>query len=131
MRKKTIVKKPETSPHSVRCTDKEWQDITDLANQCGLTPSRYLLVSGLNHHPRQRLTQKDIDALNSLSTARTDLIKVSNALKGKSDEEKAKYFKSEKFMKWWVDAVAKLIRHWYSIEENITESVLTKVQDKV
>lgn len=131
MRKKTIVKKPETSPHSVRCTNKEWQDITKLAEECGLPPSRYLIEAGLKHHPRQRLTQQDIDALNSLSVARTDLIKVSNALKGKTDEEKSKFFSSVKFMSWWVDAVAKLIKHWYSIEENITESVLTKVQDKV
>ncbi len=131
MKKKTIVKKPETSPHSVRCTDQEWRDITQLASQCGLPPSRYLIEAGLKHHPRQRLTQQDIDALNSLSVARTDLIKVSNALKGKTDEEKSKFFSSVKFMSWWVDAVAKLIKHWYSIEVNITESVLTKIPDKI
>ena len=36
------------------------------------------------------------------------------------------YFKSVKFMRWWVDVVTELIQHWYSIEENITSNVQTK-----
>ena len=54
------------------------------------------------------------------------LKKISNVLSKKTAEEKAHYFKSMKFMRWWVDAVAGLIQHWYSIEENITSNVQTK-----
>jgi len=72
-----------------------------------------------------RLTKVEVDALNSLAIARTDLIKISNVLKGKSEAEKTKFFSSVKFMKWWVDAVTRLIQHWHHIEENITSSVLT------
>ena len=38
-------------------------------------------------------------------------------------------FRSVKFMKWWIEAVERLIKHWYSIEENLTSSVLTKVKE--
>ena len=64
--------------------------------------------------------------MNSLAIARTDLIKISNVLSNMTDEEKLKLFKSEKFMTWWIKSVAELIQHWYSIEENISSSVLTK-----
>ncbi|MDO4158893.1 MAG: hypothetical protein Q4D41_00365 [Prevotellaceae bacterium] len=104
----------------------EHNRIKALAKACGLSMNRYMVETALNHHPRQRLTKEEVDALNSLLTARADLIKISNALRKKTDEEKAKYFRSEKFMRWWIDAVAELIQHWYSIEENITSSVQTK-----
>ena len=35
----------------------------------------------------------------------------------------------EKFMRWWIDAVAGLIQHWYSIEENIATNVQTKSKE--
>ena len=95
----------------------------DLAKTCGVSLSRYIVEAGLKHHPRQRLTKEEIEALNSLALARMDLIKISNLLSKKTDEEKAKYFKSEKFMRWWIGAIADLIQHWYSIEENITANV--------
>jgi len=88
-----------------------------------------MVETAVNHHPRRRLTKDEVDALNSLTLARADLINISNVLRKKTDEEKAKYFKSEKFMRWWIDAVAGLIQHWYSIEENITSSVQTKSKE--
>lgn len=69
-----------------------------------------------------RLTKDEVDALNSLAIARTDLIKISNVLSKKTAEEKARFFKNEKFMRWWIDAIAGLIQHWYSIEENIAQT---------
>ncbi|MBO5593451.1 MAG: hypothetical protein J5931_02470, partial [Prevotella sp.] len=93
---------------------------------CGISLNRYLTETGLKHHPRKRLTKEEVDALNSLAFARTDLIKISSVLQGKTEEEKLKLFKSEKFMAWWIKASAELIQHWYSIEENITSPVLTK-----
>lgn len=41
----------------------------------------------------------------------------------------SKIFKNEKFMRWWIDAVAGLIQHWYSIEENIATNVQTKSKE--
>lgn len=36
---------------------------------------KYLVETGKKHHPRQRLTPEESKALNSLTEARTDLIK--------------------------------------------------------
>ena len=126
MKKKKIIKKIPTRVHAFRCTDEVWSQLKELAKFCGLSLNRYLTEAGLKHHPRQRLTKEEVDALNSLAIARTDLIKISNVLSNMTDEEKLKLFKSEKFMAWWIKSVAELVQHWYSIEENISSSVLTK-----
>ena len=126
MKKKKITKKTPTRVHAFRCTDEVWSQLKELAKECGISLNRYLTETGLKHHPRQRLTKEEVDALNSLAFARTDLIKISNALSNMTDEEKLKLFKSEKFMTWWIKSVAELVQHWYSIEENISSSVLTK-----
>ena len=126
MKKKKITKKPPTRVHAFRCTDEVWSQLKELAKECGISLNRYLTETGLKHHPRQRLTKEEVDALNSLAIARTDLIKISNVLSTMTDEEKLKLFKSEKFMAWWIKSVAELVQHWYSIEENISSSVLTK-----
>ena len=126
MKKKRITRKPQTRVHSFRCTDEVWAQLKALAKACGLSLNRYLTETGLKHHPRQRLTKEEVDALNSLVFARTDLINISNVLAKKTAEEKLKLFRTEKFMTWWIRAVTKLIQHWKSIEENISSSVQTK-----
>ena len=126
MKKKKIIKKKPTRVHAFRCTDEVWSQLKELAKECGISLNRYLTETGLKHHPRLRLTKEEVDTLNSLVFARTDLIKISNALSNMTDEEKLKLFKSEKFMTWWIKSVAELVQHWYSIEENISSPVLTK-----
>ena len=126
MKKKKIIKKTPTRVHAFRCTDEVWSQLKELAKECGISLNRYLTETGLKHHPRQRLTRDEVDALNSLAIARTDLIKISNVLSKMTDEEKLKLFKSEKFMTWWIKSVAELVQHWSSIEENISSPVLTK-----
>ena len=126
MKKKRITRKPQTRVHSFRCTDEVWAQLKALAKACGLSLNRYLTETGLKLHPRQRLTKEEVDALNSLVFARTDLINISNVLAKKTAEEKLKLFRTEKFMTWWIRAVTKLIQHWKSIEENISSSVQTK-----
>ena len=126
MKKKKIIKKIPTRVHAYRCTDEVWLQLKEHSKECGISLNRYLTETGLKHHPRKRLTKEEVDALNSLAFARTDLIKISSVLQGKTEAEKLKLFKSEKFMAWWIKASAELIQHWYSIEENITSPVLTK-----
>ena len=126
MKKKKITKKPPTRVHAFRCTDEVWSQLKELDKECGISLNRYLTETGLKHHPRQRLTKEEVEALNSLAFARTDLIKISNVLSNMTNEEKLKLFKSEKFMTWWIKPVAELVQHWYSIEENISSPVLTK-----
>ena len=131
MKKKNITKEPPTRVHAFRCTDEVWSQLKELAKDCGISLNRYLTETGLKHHPRKRLTKDEVDALNSLAFARTDLIKITNVLQGKTEEEKLKYFKAEKFMSWWIKASAELIQHWYSIEENLSSSVLTKERSEL
>ena len=126
MKKKHIIKKPATRVHAFRCTDEVWSQLKALAKECGISLNRYLTETGLKHHPRQRLTKEEVEALNSLAYARTDLIKIKNLLAKKTEEEKLKLFRTEKFMTWWIRVVTELIQHWYSIEENISSPVLTK-----
>jgi len=126
MKKKKITKKPPTRVHAFRCTDEVWSQLKALAKECGISVNHYLTETGLKHHPRQRLTKEEIDALNSLAYARADLINISNVLAKKTAEEKLKLFRTEKFMTWWIRSSAELIQHWYSIEENISSLVLTK-----
>ena len=126
MKKKKIIKKKPTRVHAFRCTDEVWSQLKELAKECGISLNRYLTETGLKHHPRQRLTKEEVDALNSLVEARADLISIRNVLFKKTAEEKLKLFKSEKFMTWWIKSVAELVQHWYSIEENISSPVLTK-----
>ena len=131
MKKKKMNKKTPTRVHSFRCTDEVWSKLKELAKDCGISLNRYLTETGLKHHPRKRLTKDEVDALNSLAFARTDLIKITNVLQGKTEEEKLKYFKAEKFMSWWIKASAELIQDWYSIEENISSPVLTKERSEL
>lgn len=128
-KKKKIIKKTPTRVHSFRCTDKDWKELRRLAKECGMSIGKYLVETGKKHHPRQRLTPEESKALNSLTEARTDLIKVRSKLHDASPEEKQKMFRSATFMKWWIEAVERLIKHWYSIEDNLTSPVLTKVQE--
>jgi len=130
MKKKHIVKKPSTRVHAYRCTDEVWLQLKEHSKECGISLNRYLTETGLKHHPRKRLTKEEVDALNSLAFARTDLIKISSVLQGKTEAEKLKLFKSEKFMAWWIKASAELIQHWYSIEENIATNVQTKSKEQ-
>ena len=128
-KKKKIIKKTPTRVHAFRCTDKDWKELKRLGKVCGISIGKYLVETGLKHHPRQRLTPEESKALNSLTEARTDLIKIRSILRKASTGEKLKYFRSNKFMKWWIEAVEALIKHWYSIEDNLTSPVLTKVQE--
>ena len=131
MKKKNITKKPTTRVHAFRCTDEVWSQLKTLAKECGISLNRYLIETGLKHHPRQRLTKKEVDALNSLVYARTDLIKIASVLSKKTDEEKLKLFRTEKFMTWWIKSIAELIQHWYSIEENIATNVQTQSKEQL
>ena len=126
MKKKKITQKTPTRVHAFRCTDEVWLQLKAFAKKCGISLNRYLTETGLKHHPRQRLTKEEVEALNSLVFARTDLIRITSVLSKKTEEEKLKLFKSEKFMIWWIRSSAELIQHWYSIEENISSPVLTK-----
>ena len=65
----------------VRVTPDEYNRVAELANTCGLTVSNYVRKCVLGQHPKQRLTNREIEALCSLADARGDLIRIVSAVK--------------------------------------------------
>lgn len=104
----------------VRVSQKEYDRICQLAKDCGKTVSDYGRCSMLGQQLRHRLTPEEIAALCSLSDARGDLVKLMNALHGRSAQERETYFKHPKFMRAWIAAVEQIIRRLREIEKRIT-----------
>ena len=98
----------------IRLTQKEYEAIVEKAAECG----RRLLQ---NHHPNKRLSDKEVQGLNSLSDARADLIRIQNVLKSKPDEIKKRYFRDEDYMRAWIEAVNRLIVRWGQIRDSINQ----------
>ena len=59
-----------------RVTEQEYTKAKELAKTCGLTMSNYVRRTALGQHPRQRLTEREVEALCSLTDARGDLIRI-------------------------------------------------------
>lgn len=102
-----------------RVTESEYVKISHLAKQCGLSLSNYFRKCVLGQHPKNRLTEKEVEALNSLADARGDVVKIANALNGRTQEERKRYFANPRFMEQWIIAVNKIITRWYEIQKNI------------
>ncbi len=104
-----------------RVSDAELKRIVALAAQCGLTLSDYLRRCALGHRPKRRLSEREIEALCSLTDARAELIHIRNALKGRSQQERQRYFGNPRFMEQWIVAVNRLVEQWDNIVRNINQ----------
>ncbi len=104
-----------------RVTDAELDRIVALAAQCGLTLSNYVRRCALGQHPKRRLSEREIEALCSLTDARAELIHIRNALKGRSQQERQQYFGNPRFMEQWIVAVNRLVEQWDNIIRNISQ----------
>ncbi len=104
-----------------RVTDAGLKRIVALAAQCGLTLSDYLRRCALGHRPKRRLSEREIEALCSLTDARAELIHIRNALKGRSQQERQRYFGNPRFMEQWIVAVNRLVEQWDNIVRNINQ----------
>jgi hypothetical protein len=96
-----------------RCTVDERKQIADKAASCGLSISEYVRQCAIGNKPKLRMTETEIVAFNSLAEARGELVRIKNALRGKSQEQRKRYFNDTSFMRYWIIAVDKLIRNWY------------------
>lgn len=100
---------------TIRFTNEEKAEIIEKANACGLKPNEYCRRLILGHKPRLRMTQEEIDAINTLGDARADLIRINNVMKKKSEDFKLQLFGSISFILLWMQAVGNLIDTWKGI----------------
>ena len=104
-----------------RVTESELREVVRLAQQCGLTLSGYLRSCALGQYSKLRLNDREIDALCSLMDARSELIHIRNVLKGRSQQERQRYFGNPRFMEQWIVAVNRLVEQWDNIVRNISQ----------
>ena len=99
MNKKNIEKEAPkyTSRLIVRLTPQLHKEIAEYAALCGLTTSAYARKRLEGKYPKQRLTDKEMEALNSLSDA------------------------SEIFMKRWRTSVEVILNRMIEIEKYLTQ----------
>ena len=99
----------------------EYAKAKELAKTCGLSMSNYVRRTALGQHPRQRLTEREVEALCSLTDARGDLIRIVAAVKSIQADRRAMYFSDTRFVERWMIAATQLINRWGQIENYLTE----------
>ena len=104
-----------------RVTSEEYAKAAVLAETCGLSLSDYIRQCALGQHPRQRLTDKEAEALCSLSDARGDLIRIAAAVKAIQGSKRAQYFSDTRFVERWMRAAVPLMVRWKEIQDYITQ----------
>lgn len=109
-----------TSRLIVRLTPQLHKEIEEYAALCGLTTSAYARKRLEGRYPKQRLTDKEIEALNSLSDARGDIQKLFGFLKGRPLTERENILRSEIFMRRWRQSAEVILNRMIEIEKYIT-----------
>ena len=104
-----------------RVTEQEYAKAKELAKTCGLSMSNYVRRTALGQHPRQRLTEREVEALCSLTDARGDLIRIVAAVKSIQADKRALYFSDTRFVERWMIAATQLMNRWGQIENFLTE----------
>ena len=104
-----------------RVTEQEYTQAAELDKTCGLSMSNYVRRTALGRHPRQRLTDREVEALCSLTDARGDLIRIAAAVKSIQADKRAMYFSDTRFVEQWMRAATQLINRWNQIENYLTE----------
>ena len=110
-----------TSRLTFRLSSEEIKQIRHKAELCGISTSDYVRRCAIGHSPKLRMTEAEIEAFNSLAEARGELVRIKNALQGKSQEQRKRYFNDPNFMKFWISAVDQLIRKWYDILNRLSK----------
>ena len=104
-----------------RVTEQEYAKAAELAKSCGLSMSNYVRRTALGQRPRQRLPEREVEALCSLTDARGDLISIVAAVKSIQADKRAMYFSDTRLVEQWMIAAIQLINRWNQIENYLTE----------
>lgn len=119
-------KRPEDFPRrtlhlDARVTPEEYEQVRQRAEECGMTVSKYTRECTLGHQPKYHLTEREIEALTSLTDARGDVVRLFSQVNSKEPEKRKLYFKNEKFRQAWLDSVNKILAYWDSIIDKMKE----------
>lgn len=104
-----------------RVTKEEYAKAAELAQTCGVSMSDYIRLVATGHKPRRRLTEREIEALNSLSDARGDIQRIVSAVRNIQADRRALYFGNPQFVEKWMGAALPLMKRWEQIQNYITE----------
>lgn len=120
--KNTVGEAPKyTSRLIVRLTPQLHKEIEEYAALCRLTTSAYVRKRLEGKYPKQRLTDKEMEALNSLLDARSDIQKLFGFLKGRPLTERENILRSEIFMRRWRQSAEVVLKRMIEIEKYITQ----------
>lgn len=120
--KKTIADKVQrrTRRLEARVSEEEYKEVARLADICGLSASDYLRKVALGQHPRQRLSRRELEALESLDDARKDIARIMGPVKNMLADERARMFNNPLFMEQMVRAAERLMKRWKEIMDYIS-----------
>lgn len=122
MKKKEQEIVPKRTLHlDARVTQEEYDAVKKRADECGITVSKYTRECTLGHQPKYHLTEREIEALISLTDARGDVVRLFSQINSKDPEKRKLYFKNEKFRLAWLDSVNKILEYWDSIIDKMRE----------
>ena len=82
---------------------------------------RITLLQIIRYDNNGRKTDKEVDALCSLSDARGDLMRIAAAVKSIQGSKRAQYFADTRFVEQWMRVAVPLIARWNEIQEYITQ----------
>ena len=112
---------PLTKRLEVRLTEEDHAKIAQTADSCNKSISKYVRELVTGHKPRQRLSDREAEALYTLAAARSDLIHIVTRVRAFEAKDRAKYFNDTRFVEQWMQAAEPLIKRWKEIEDYITE----------
>ena len=91
-----------------KVTAEQKRRIRQLAGKCGMTVSDYLLARAFGYKPKERLTERQTDIMETLVGCRSDLVNYTSALRGMNMEKRRQMFGSYPFMLGWLKELGKL-----------------------
>ena len=104
------VAEQKTARIDIRITQKLKQALLAEAEARGISETAYVLQLIEGRRPLPPMTDGQMAAVNVLAAARSDLVHISNVLKGRTQQERKVLFRNEKFMRAWIDGVNAVIK---------------------
>lgn len=120
---KTASTSNNSLPHRVafRISDEQKKMLRKNAVLCGMSTSDYARRCIFEGTPKQRMTEEERKVFLLLSDIRGDLVHFINVLKGKSQEERLRYFQNYAFMLKWKEAVDAMVNRLTQILSYLSE----------